>query len=159
MKSTALAAAAALAALAGCTAPPEGFGAPEQTVLFGHDRESFGEDGVLALTRAAAATAAEGYAAATVIGHTDTVADAEYNLALSQRRADAVRRELIARGVAPGAVVTAAAGQGALAVPTGDGVSEPANRRVVIELSQPGAAPAPDPDRPFAFPLPGAPRT
>ena len=35
-----------------------------------------------------------------------------------------------------------------------DGVAEPANRRVVVTMSAPGAYPPPDPLTPFAFPVP-----
>jgi outer membrane protein OmpA-like peptidoglycan-associated protein len=75
----------------------------------------------------------------TVTGHTDTVGSDRYNQRLSERRADAVRRELIRQGVPADEIVTVGRGKTDLAVPTPNGVREPRNRRVVIETQAPGA--------------------
>jgi hypothetical protein len=77
-----------------------------------------------------------------VIGHTDTVGSADYNLELSQRRAEAVANELIALGVPATDIATIGRGEEDLLVPTADGVDEPRNRRVEIVVPQP-APPAP----------------
>ena len=71
-------------------------------------------------------------------GHTDTTGPATYNQQLSNRRAEAVRKELIANGVAPDDIATSAYGESDLAVPTADNVQEPRNRRVVISVKAPG---------------------
>jgi outer membrane protein OmpA-like peptidoglycan-associated protein len=70
----------------------------------------------------------------TVTGHTDTVGTATYNQGLSERRASAVKKQLVADGVADGEITTIGVGKTGLLVPTGDGVREPQNRRAVIEL-------------------------
>lgn len=70
----------------------------------------------------------------TVAGHTDTSGPADYNYALSQRRADAVSRALHERGVPNRVIQTQALGENAPAVQTGDGVKERENRRVVVEF-------------------------
>ena len=66
-------------------------------------------------------------------GHTDTVGDAGTNMLLSQRRAEAVRDFLTKNfRVAPARLVAVGMGEGQLLVPTADGTSEPANRRVQV---------------------------
>jgi len=69
-----------------------------------------------------------------VVGHTDTVAPKAYNDPLSQRRAEAVGKLLEAGGVAPGILEIAFYGEGNPAVPTGDDVAEPRNRRVEVTV-------------------------
>lgn len=68
----------------------------------------------------------------TVYGYADRVGDRAANEALSRRRAEAVRTELLRLGVRPETVRAVAAGEAAPALPTADGVSEPANRRAEI---------------------------
>lgn len=71
-----------------------------------------------------------------LVGHADAPASPEYNLGLSQRRADEVKRQLIANGVDP-TKITNAGGEGeAAANPDGaEGVPhDPAHRRVQILL-------------------------
>ena len=69
-----------------------------------------------------------------VEGHTDSIGTDDYNQKLSERRADAVKAELIKDGVAADAIETAGVGKSGLLVPTPDGVREPQNRRAEIEL-------------------------
>lgn len=73
-----------------------------------------------------------------VIGHTDTSGPADYNLKLSQRRADAVKKTLVGQAIAAGAITTEARGERDLLVPTKDGVREAQNRRAEIILTKPG---------------------
>ena len=67
-----------------------------------------------------------------LIGHADRAGSADYNLALSGRRADAVKAELVDLGLSPNAITTEAKGEAEPLVPTADGVAEPQNRRVEI---------------------------
>jgi outer membrane protein OmpA-like peptidoglycan-associated protein len=67
-----------------------------------------------------------------VIGHTDTVGSDSFNDALARQRADAVRAELIRRGVAPENIQAIGRGKRELLIRTPDGVAEPRNRRVEI---------------------------
>jgi outer membrane protein OmpA-like peptidoglycan-associated protein len=69
-----------------------------------------------------------------VSGFTDTTGTAEYNMALSQRRAEAVATQLESDGVPASAIEIHAFGMTHLLVPTGPGVREPQNRRVEIVL-------------------------
>jgi outer membrane protein OmpA-like peptidoglycan-associated protein len=69
-----------------------------------------------------------------VTGHTDTFGTDAYNDGLSAQRATAVRALLIARGLKPDSVTTAARGKRELLIATGDQVHEPRNRRVEITV-------------------------
>jgi len=69
-----------------------------------------------------------------VAGNADKSGTPAYNLALSQRRADAVAAELVRSGVAKGSIFVTANGQTKPIVPTADGVREPQNRNVEIVL-------------------------
>lgn len=70
----------------------------------------------------------------TVIGHTDSVGTAAYNDSLSLKRAEAVRRMLLQAGVSARSIEVAGRGSRELLIPTQEGVSEPRNRRVEINV-------------------------
>jgi OmpA-OmpF porin, OOP family len=67
-----------------------------------------------------------------VNGYTDTSGKAQYNQALSVRRAKAVAGELVRDGVPQNVINIQGFGDTHLLVPTGPGVREPQNRRVEI---------------------------
>jgi outer membrane protein OmpA-like peptidoglycan-associated protein len=69
-----------------------------------------------------------------VTGHADRSGPDRYNQRLSERRAQAVRQELIRQGVPADEIVTVGRGESDPAVPTPDGVREPRNRVVEINL-------------------------
>lgn len=69
-----------------------------------------------------------------LIGHTDSVGTAKYNMALSLRRANAVKAVLVAQGVPASEIAVVGRGMTDQLVPTADGVREPQNRRVQIVL-------------------------
>lgn len=73
-----------------------------------------------------------GWTSFSVVGHTDQAGSDAYNVALSQDRADAVAAAMAARGVAPGAISVAAAGESRPRVVLPDGTRSPQNRRVEI---------------------------
>ncbi len=73
-------------------------------------------------------------AAIVVDGYTDTTGTPEHNLDLSRARAQSVADALVREGVNDRRIETHGFGETHLAVPTGDEVSEPRNRRVVIRL-------------------------
>ena len=68
----------------------------------------------------------------TVGGHTDTLGSVEHNQVLSELRAGAVAKVLTSDGYPATRIETEGFGQKDLAIPTADGVKEPANRRAVI---------------------------
>ena len=74
-----------------------------------------------------------------VIGHTDTSGPADYNLKLSQRRADAVKKTLVGQTLPASAITTEARGEKDLLVPTKDGVREAQNRRAEIIVAKPAS--------------------
>jgi outer membrane protein OmpA-like peptidoglycan-associated protein len=71
-----------------------------------------------------------------VAGHTDAQGSAQYNKQLSQRRADAVKRYLVSKGIDPGRLDTVGYGSDRLLAP--DRPDDPSNRRVEIrDLGRP----------------------
>lgn len=70
-----------------------------------------------------------------VIGHTDRVGNEQANDELSLARAERVKAEFVAQGIAPaGRIRAAGRGEREPVVPTENGVDEPLNRRVEINV-------------------------
>jgi outer membrane protein OmpA-like peptidoglycan-associated protein len=69
-------------------------------------------------------------------GHTDTAGPPEYNMELSQRRANTVAEALVRAGIPAQIIVTEAFGETDLAVQTPPDTPEQANRRVVVDFTQ-----------------------
>jgi len=69
-----------------------------------------------------------------VTGHTDTVGSFRYNQALSERRANSVKAEMVREGLDGTMIATVGKSFSDPLVPTGPGVREPQNRRAVIDL-------------------------
>jgi len=69
-----------------------------------------------------------------VIGYTDTTGTQDHNQRLSLTRADAIRARLIQDKLNPNSISVAGRGELDPAVPTGQQVSEPLNRRVEITV-------------------------
>ena len=109
-------------------------------VFFDWDRSVITPEAAAILDRAADQYAATGQTSVTLAGHADKSGKPDYNVALSQRRADAVKDYMTRKGVAPGVIATEAFGESRPLVDTADGVREPQNRRVEITF---GGAPAP----------------
>jgi OOP family OmpA-OmpF porin len=70
----------------------------------------------------------------TVGGHTDTAGPADYNMKLSQRRANTVAAGLVKAGIPASIITTEAFGQTHLAVQTPDNTPLQANRRATIDF-------------------------
>ncbi len=81
-----------------------------------------------------------------VSGHTDANGDRQANLALSQRRAEAVRRWLVSRGVPPERLVARGVGDQQPRASNATPEGRARNRRIelFIEGHRPAAPPAPD---------------
>jgi len=75
-----------------------------------------------------------GRARISIVGHTDTVGSMRYNQALSERRAMAVKAEMVRFGMNAGDISISGRGFSDPLVPTGLGIREPENRRAVIDL-------------------------
>jgi outer membrane protein OmpA-like peptidoglycan-associated protein len=69
-----------------------------------------------------------------VIGHTDRVGNDEDNDRLSLQRAERVRESFVAQGIAAERIRAAGRGEREPIVPSADGVDEPRNRRVEINV-------------------------
>ncbi len=69
-----------------------------------------------------------------VVGHTDTLGNKDYNLKLSVQRADFVSRLLVQKGVEKSKIETTSHGEENPIIKTADNVSEPKNRRVEVIL-------------------------
>jgi outer membrane protein OmpA-like peptidoglycan-associated protein len=69
-----------------------------------------------------------------IVGHTDTLAPPDYNYRLGLRRARRIADSLVSRGVDRAILDVRSHGESDLAVPTGDDVPEPKNRRVEISV-------------------------
>jgi outer membrane protein OmpA-like peptidoglycan-associated protein len=114
--------------------PPPPMSAPSFMVFFDWDRSNLSAQALNTIKQAADAYRTKGNARITATGHTDTSGPANYNMALSLRRANAVKDALVRDGVPATAISVVGKGETDLLVPTGDGVREPQNRRVVIVI-------------------------
>jgi outer membrane protein OmpA-like peptidoglycan-associated protein len=103
-------------------------------VFFDFDRSSLTPEALQVVGAAVMTAKASGMAKIMVIGHTDTVGSQRYNQALSERRANSVKTELVRLGLNAGDVETIGRGFSEPLVSTGPGVREPQNRRAVIDL-------------------------
>jgi OmpA-OmpF porin, OOP family len=118
-------------------APPPPTPMPAATsfmVFFDWDRSNLSAQALATIQQAADAFKAKGSARITATGHTDTSGPENYNMALSLRRANAVKDALVRDGVPATAIAVVGRGEQGLLVPTPDGVREPQNRRVEIVL-------------------------
>jgi hypothetical protein len=106
--------------------------APSYLVFFDWDKSDLSPQAMATISQAAAAYKATGSARIADVGNTDTSGSTGYNMALSIRRADAVKGALIQNGVPASAIDSAGRGETNLLVPTADGVREPQNRRVEL---------------------------
>ena len=115
--------------------PPPPVAAPTSfMVFFDWDRSNLSQQAVQTVGQAAAAFKSRGSARITATGHTDTSGPESYNMALSLRRANSVKNELVRQAVPADAITVIGRGEANLLVQTGDGVREPQNRRVEIVI-------------------------
>ena len=117
--------------------PPEPkLGALKFVVYFDTDSAELDAAAKAVLAEVEAAAAKAEAAKVSVGGNADTVGKAAYNDTLSELRAAAVAKAMVAGGVPAGAISTAAYGEANLAKPTGDDVDARENRRVEIVIEQ-----------------------
>ena len=108
--------------------------APSFMVFFDWDRSNLSQQALATIKQAADVFKTKGNARITATGHTDTSGPEAYNMALSLRRANAVKDALVRNGVPAQAITVIGRGEQGLLVPTADGVREPQNRRVEIVI-------------------------
>jgi hypothetical protein len=104
-------------------------------VFFDWDSSRLSPASLNVITQAVTAFRSTGNARVTATGHTDTTGPESYNMALSLRRANAVKTELVRQGVPADAIAVVGKGETQLLVQTGDQVREPQNRRVEIAIA------------------------
>ena len=114
------------------TAPPAAVAPPSFLVFFDWDRSNLSAQALNTVQQAATTFKTRSSARITATGHTDTSGSEQYNMALSLRRANAVKAALVKEGVPDGAISVVGRGEQGLLVQTGDNVREPQNRRVEI---------------------------
>jgi peptidoglycan-associated lipoprotein len=135
----------ALAMAAGCTeqAPPPQQAAPAPgpelagawyQVYFDTNSSAINARGKLIVEKVAYVAANAGPTRVTVIGKTDRIGAPPANMALSQRRAEAVRDALIAAGVPAASIDTSWTGEAKQMVATADDAAEPRNRVVDVTV-------------------------
>jgi len=114
-------------------APAAATAGPRQfTVFFDFDKADISGDANRVLVQAADSAKSGSFTRITATGHTDTMGSPRYNMALSIRRANAVRDVLVREGIPASAIVVIGRGETQLLVPTPDQTKEPRNRRVEI---------------------------
>lgn len=112
--------------------------------LFGFDRFDLRAELVLKLDGVVDMLNGAKYDRISVVGYTDPIGTAAYNRKLSQRRAEAVKKYLVSKGIDPGRIATSGKGESGLVVTRADckgkrkksliACLEP-NRRVVIDAA------------------------
>ena len=123
--------------------PPPPQAAPAQAtsfmVFFDWDRSNLSQQALTTIGQAANAFKQTGAARIVATGHADRSGPENYNMALSLRRANAVKDALVRNGVPTGAIQVVGRGESQPLVPTADGVREPQNRRVEIVVGEQAA--------------------
>jgi outer membrane protein OmpA-like peptidoglycan-associated protein len=114
--------------------PPPSASPPSFMVFFDWDSARLSEASLNVVRQAASAFKSKGSARVTATGHTDTSGTEAYNMALSLRRANAVKDALVREGVPAASIAVIGRGEQVLLVKTADGVREPQNRRVEIVI-------------------------
>ena len=112
--------------------PPPPVQAQTFMVFFDWDRSNLTAQAVDTVRQAAQAFKTRGSANIVATGHTDTSGSPQYNMALSLRRANSVKQQLVTEGVPATAITVNGRGEEGLLVQTGPNVREPQNRRVEI---------------------------
>ncbi len=103
-------------------------------VFFDFDKSNLTAEAQSVVTQAVKTAKENGFVKVMVTGHTDTVGSDRYNQALSERRANAVKDEMVRQGMDPNGIAVTGKSFHDPLVPTGPGVREPQNRRAVIDL-------------------------
>lgn len=105
-------------------------------VHFDFDKATIRPDARPVLDQAVQILKQEGAVDVVAEGHTDSVGSAEYNLKLSERRADAVRRYLINGGIAPERIRTEGLGESQPVASNDTEEGRAQNRRVELRVVQ-----------------------
>lgn len=127
------------------TPPPTPAPTPKRTkptfnnVLFDFDKSVLKPEGRAVADEVAASMKAHREDTLVLEGHTDNIGSDEYNNALGQRRADAVKRYMVEQGIAPERVEAKSFGESQPAVPNDSPGNRALNRRVVFNVNIKGS--------------------
>jgi len=108
-------------------------------VLFDFDKSVLKPEGRAVADEVAASMKAHPGDTLVLEGHTDNIGSDEYNSALGQRRADAVKRYMVEQGIAPERVEAKSFGESQPAVPNDSPGNRSLNRRVVFNVNIKGS--------------------
>ncbi len=103
-------------------------------VFFDFDKSNLTEKAQEVVAEAVKTAKSQGMVKVMVTGHTDTVGSDTYNQALSERRAQSVKDEMVREGMDGNSIAIEGKSFHDPLVATGPGVREPQNRRAVIDL-------------------------
>ena len=106
----------------------------EFMVFFDFDKSNLTPEAREIVTAAVRTAKERGSVRIVVTGHTDTVGSFRYNQALSERRANSVKAEMVRQGMDGAMIATIGKSFSEPLVATGPGVREPQNRRASIDL-------------------------
>ncbi|MBL8675565.1 MAG: OmpA family protein [Rhodospirillales bacterium] len=115
--------------------PPKVAGKKSYIVFFDFDRALITPTAATTIKQAAADAKAGKSTRLDVTGHADKSGGDAYNMALSLRRANAVKDQLVREGIPANQIAVVGRGESMPLVQTADGVREPQNRRVEIVLN------------------------
>jgi OOP family OmpA-OmpF porin len=105
----------------------------DATALFGFDKDGLSDSGRVALDGLADdLKRMDDIENVTVVGHTDSTGPADYNMGLSQRRADTVKAHLVSKGIAADKISTKGMGETQPAASNATDEGRAQNRRVEI---------------------------
>jgi outer membrane protein OmpA-like peptidoglycan-associated protein len=123
-------------AMAAAAMPPEDFMLDPKSwvVYFDFDKTDLSAQSLATIDEAAAYAATSSKSLVVVEGHTDTAGSSDYNDGLAADRAEVVANRMREIGVPKNDVAVSSFGQELPAVATPDGVAEPLNRRVEIQV-------------------------
>jgi len=127
------------------TPPPAPAPTPARTkptfnnVLFDFDKSVLKPEGRAVVDEVVASMKAHPQDTLGLDGHTDNIGSDEYNNALGQRRADAVKRYMVEQGIAPERIETKSFGESQPAVPNDSPGNRALNRRVVFNVNIKGS--------------------
>lgn len=125
-------------------APPPPAPAPaivrNYVVFFDFDKSNLTPEAREVVAKAVETAKMHGPVHITITGHTDTVGSHRYNQALSERRANAVKNEMMKMGLNASEISTVGKSFDEPLIATGPGVREPQNRRAMIDLGNPPVA-------------------
>lgn len=103
--------------------------------LFGFDRTDLREELIIKLDAVADMLNGAKYDKITVVGHADPIGPETYNQPLSERRAEAVKKYLVGKGVDPARIETLGKGESELVVKYSDCAGK--RRKALIECFEP----------------------